>query len=183
MEFLQRNAAHKKTASVLERRKLWMWSNIPATYVPASHWCLASFLAALLCGGDRRRIPIYCHFPDQKMSPAEGKQHTSVTQGLAGRAKSRYFGSPAYWWGGKGKEAGVDGTGTFQKLNRRMRVFKKNPQLNWRTTVLKYCLLTGMSGLKLQQCASRTCRGAVLCPCLGCSTQGIRNYLQYSVAI
>lgn len=49
MELLQRNAARKKKkASVLEQRKLRMWSNIPAKYMHTSNWWLASFLAALL---------------------------------------------------------------------------------------------------------------------------------------
>lgn len=39
----------KKKASVLEQRKLWIWSNIPVKHVHASNWWLASFLAALLC--------------------------------------------------------------------------------------------------------------------------------------
>ena len=59
------------------------------------------------------------------MSPEAGKPHALVTQGLAGRARSRCHGSPAYWWGGKGRGEGGCGTGTFQKSTRRMRMFRK----------------------------------------------------------
>lgn len=49
MELFWRNAASKKkTVSVLERRKLCTWSNIPATSVHASNRRLALLLAALL---------------------------------------------------------------------------------------------------------------------------------------
>lgn len=80
-----------------------MWSNIPATYVPASHWCLASFLAALLCGGDRRRIPIYCHFLDQKNEPCRGEAAHFGNTGTCWQGQEQIFWKPCLLMGWEGK--------------------------------------------------------------------------------
>lgn len=57
------------------------------------------------------------------MSHEEGKQHTWVTQGPAGRPRVHIL--EALPVDEVGREGMMDGSGTFQKSNRRIQVFKK----------------------------------------------------------
>lgn len=127
--------------SVLEQRKICMWSNIPAKDVHASNWWLASFLAALLW---QREDSYLIPFPGPKHRPWREEEAHFGNRGTCWQGQECVFWKPCLLmgWEGKGR---LDGTETFQKSNRRMQVFKKPRR--WTRELTERCSIFLQAGL------------------------------------